>query len=171
MILPALTEALKPWLRPVKCNLSHAPESLAYEVTSAPHPAIAAENVPVVEWLGPVTTAVADLVKQPEKATGISDAENWLTRTLKDQPPVEAKDIEDAWHQEGGGLSLKTLRRAKKNLGVTSDRDGETGTWRWAWPQGGQHGPGTYVATLSTLDRDLDCDGREQALDDGEPVT
>ena len=40
------------------------------------------------------------------------------------------------WAAETDGIAPRTLRRAKKRLGVCSEKDGWTGQWLWSLPSG-----------------------------------
>jgi putative DNA primase/helicase len=60
--------------------------------------------------------------------------------------PVAARDVED--HARAVGISIKTLRRAKKDLGVKVEKTGFDGGWVWRLPEGGQET--SKVATSET---------------------
>jgi hypothetical protein len=90
--------------------------------------------------------------------TARTDAENLLNQLLANGPVPQA-EVEAA--AGIAGLSNATLRRAKKRLGITSERQsvGNTGVGRWFWnlaqaarcstdPQG------NHVSEVSTLPQD-----------------
>ena len=62
------------------------------------------------------------------------DAKDLLLKLL-DGAEMAQKDIED--RAEGECISLKTLKRAKKDLGVESYKDGMSGGWMWRIPKKG----------------------------------
>jgi hypothetical protein len=63
------------------------------------------------------------------EARALDDAKEFLAEQLKDGPRP-AKEIFEA--AEGEGISLKTLRKAGKQTGVTAWRDGQRGKSIWS---------------------------------------
>jgi len=63
-------------------------------------------------------------------ARAISPADAWLA-SLLNAGPVNVRDIEAA--AQAGGMSMRTVERAKKRLGVKADRSGKA--WCWSLPQ------------------------------------
>ena len=57
-----------------------------------------------------------------------NEAKDFLTKML----PGTAKEIMEAAKAEG--ISLRTLNRAKGELGIISEKDGIHGGWRWCMP-------------------------------------
>jgi hypothetical protein len=58
-----------------------------------------------------------------------------LILKLLDGAPMAQKDVED--RAEGEGISPITLKRAKKDLGIESFKDGLTSGWMWRLPKKG----------------------------------
>lgn len=65
-----------------------------------------------------------------EAPSALAVAEDFISAALKDGPQPR-KQIEDA--AQAGGISEASLRRAKKQLGVLSKKDG-AGAWLWSLP-------------------------------------
>jgi putative DNA primase/helicase len=60
------------------------------------------------------------------------DAKQFLEEILAFGPVLKV-EIEDA--ADGNGISERTLKRAKKDLGVAAKKDGLQGGWRWHLPE------------------------------------
>ncbi|NOZ21119.1 MAG: AAA family ATPase [Planctomycetes bacterium] len=119
---------------PIKNNIGKDVSGLAYSLESTPDN----PDVPVVVWEpDPVTiTAEEALRDQSEGKQGdspIEDAEEWLRDALGDGP-LPSKDVLRMARENGH--SERTLRRAKKALGITVSKEGfEAGsTWYWSLP-------------------------------------
>jgi hypothetical protein len=52
------------------------------------------------------------------------------------------KDIQEA--AEADDISLITLKRAKKDLGIKSDKNGMDGGWQWFFPKPNGHDEGDH---------------------------
>jgi hypothetical protein len=63
------------------------------------------------------------------------EAKEYL-RDLLAKGSVPAKDAEEGAEQNG--ISDRTLARAKKELGIKSDKDSFGGGWMWKLPEGCQ---------------------------------
>ena len=87
----------------------------------------------------PVLMAADDMLQDDGDATPRDEAKNWLTQRLQDGEPQSAKDL--LKEAKGDGITDKTLRRAKKELGIVSRQHERV--WVWQWPQ-------TAVGHLST---------------------
>lgn len=94
---------------PIKNNLAHA-EGLAYTITDR---RIAWESAPV--------TITADDLSDSTHTTPRDEAEQWLRQALQDGRVSSAKLAAEAKRE---GISERTLKRAKKGLGVVSEKDG-----------------------------------------------
>lgn len=107
----------------VKSNLSMEVPSLTFHVMSAPDN----PSVGVIEW-GEVSNRTAnDLMSQPtgeEERSERTDAEAFLSDALADG---ERPAIEVSREARSLGISDRTLARARKALGVRSERRGGTG--------------------------------------------
>ncbi|MEW6357950.1 MAG: AAA family ATPase [Planctomycetota bacterium] len=121
-------------LLPIKNNLAKDGTGLAYSLQESPdHPGVA-----VVAWEPePVTvTAEEALRNESEGERGdspIEDAEAWLREALSDGP-LPSKDVLRIARENGH--SERTLRRAKKAVGIVVYRDGfgAGATWYWRLP-------------------------------------
>ena len=117
---------------PQKNNLSDAP-GMAFRLR--PTTAEGCE-VAAVDWEPePVRLRLDDLDAGDRDASAFEEAEEWLRSKLTE--PIPAEDLIKSARKDG--ISEKTLRRAKKALGVQSQRNGDTGTrgggeWHWFPP-------------------------------------
>jgi hypothetical protein len=92
-----------------------------------------------VNWLGQSEVSAKDLLATPqdqEHADARGEAVEFLKEVLADGP-VAAKQVKE--EAEDAGISERTLARAKKEEGVISYREGETGErgkgqWFWKLP-------------------------------------
>jgi hypothetical protein len=76
----------------------------------------------------------AGRILSPEGQGGpgrIDEAEQFLRDLLSDGPVCQA-DVEK--QARANGVSLSTLKRAKKGMNVKSRKNGKTGEWMWALP-------------------------------------
>jgi hypothetical protein len=117
-------------LASTKNNLAKPPKSLLFTLEEAESGTVR------VNWLGESEVSAHQLLATPreeEHADARSEAVEFLNDTLADGPVPASDIIEDA---EDAGISEKTLRRAKKLLGVVAYREGEAGrrgAGRWLW--------------------------------------
>jgi hypothetical protein len=89
-------------------------------------------------WTGESELTAAALLapESNEVETGaMAEAKDFLSNALA-QGARPAKDVEAEARQER--IRERTLKRAKKVLGVQSRKCGMTGAWEWALPEGGQ---------------------------------
>ncbi len=134
----------------VKANLAPMPPSLAYTIESL-------DGVPHVAWAGTCNHTADGLLAvptNPEDRSVIDEARDFLRETLAGGS-VNAKEVQE---QAGrAGLSRAALRRAKKLLGVRSEKLHVAGTWKWSLPQGA-HTPllanDEHVDNVEHLDRE-----------------
>ena len=115
---------------PIKANLSGA-AGLAYRIAGEPAR---------VEWeAAPVLITIDDLDNDSD--TPRSEAKAWLEGILKNGP-VSSRDI--LKQAKADGICEKTLRTAKKELGIKSDRVRDYWSWRLpeekSNPNGGEGG-------------------------------
>jgi putative DNA primase/helicase len=78
----------------------------------------------------------AEMDSDPEERSALDEAKDFLRMELADGP-VSKKEIErDA---DGMGISPRTLKRAKKDLGIEARKEGfaKGGVWKWALPPKG----------------------------------
>src|ERR687893_845624 len=107
-----------------KHNLSRAAPSLAFRVETAPNGAAC------VAWEGTSRLNAGDLLKEPpdpEQRSAMEEAKGFLHQELA-SGPVAAEQARKA--ARAAGVSERTLKRAKKELGVRSKKEGD-GTWSW----------------------------------------
>lgn len=116
-------------LAPVKSNLAAPAPSLSFALEEAENGAVQ------VRWLGETDVAATDLLSAPrdEDSSALGEARNFLEDLLQDGP-VPYAEVEAAAEQ--AGITMRTVKRAKKDLGVESHREGESGRQgggRWVW--------------------------------------
>lgn len=110
-----------------KSNLGALPPALAYRVEGD-----AATGAARIAWEGTTAHTAADLLATPvddEERGARTDAADFL-RELLEPGPVAATEVRRFGRQ--AGISDRTLERAKRDLGVRSERDG--------------FGPGSHVS-------------------------
>lgn len=92
-------------------------------------PCIAWDDAPVD------VTASEALYEQSQAAKGSTNAREKAKALIEEQladGPKPAADIEAAAREKG--ISERTLKRAKSEVGVVSQKDGYQGAWTWALP-------------------------------------
>ncbi|MBD0327819.1 MAG: hypothetical protein ICV68_15400 [Pyrinomonadaceae bacterium] len=161
-----------------KNNLAKPPKSLMFELEEAEGGAVH------VNWLGQSEVSAKDLLATPqdqEHADARSEAVEFLNEVLANGAVPASQVKEEA---EDAGVSERTLKRAKKVVGVVTYRENEagegrgTGRWMWKLPvvelveedgqgghtgvQGGQGGPKENVGPL---ERKKGTETRELGLD------
>ncbi len=117
-----------------KSNLGPDTGGLEYTLFTAPVPDhdLFAQRV---EWGRPLEGSARELmdVETPDTTTGVLDeAEAFLRDALGDGPRT-MRDLETA--AEAEGLSWRTIRRAKKKLGVIAVKTGYASGWSWRLPE------------------------------------
>jgi hypothetical protein len=125
-----------------KHNLSVAAPSLAFRVGTAPNGAAR------VAWGGTSSLNAGDILKEPadpEQRLAMSEAKGFLLEELA-EGPVSAERVKEDAH--GAGVSERTLKRAKRALGVVSEKEGDD-SWSWVLPEG--ESQGGQAPTLGTL--------------------
>ncbi len=84
-----------------------------------------------VSWGQIVEGSARELLAENKSDSGgseVDEAEQFLREVLADGR-MPQKEIEKDY--KGAGYSLATIKRAKKRLGVISEKDGMTGGWFW----------------------------------------
>jgi hypothetical protein len=121
-------------LAPVKSNLAAPTPSLSFVLEEAENGAVR------VRWLGETDVAATDLLSAPadEDSSALGEARNFLVDLLQDGP-VPFAEVEAAAEQ--AGITMRTVKRAKKELGVDSTAVREEGNrgvqgWSWSLPEG-----------------------------------
>ncbi|GAA4207492.1 AAA family ATPase [Actinocatenispora rupis] len=114
---------------PTKANIAVLPPSLAYRLVDAPDHGCAR-----IEWEGQVDYSAADLLREPaENDAGPvrTKAADWLAGYLQEQGgQAPAADVQAA--AEEAGLAWRTVHRARKAVGVTTERSGFAGGSVWS---------------------------------------
>lgn len=120
-------------LAATKANLSEPAPSLTYRPVQADNGAVR------VEWEGESEHAAHALLDAPsgEERTAREEAADVLREELRNGP-VEVDDLKGT--AEELGMSWRTFRRAKNQLGIEHTRDGFGGPWQWKLPNPGQDG-------------------------------
>lgn len=115
---------------PIKNNIGPDSTGLAYRVE------LGSNGAPFAEWEPDPVTQTAEEVfssgQDNEERTERAEAKEWLRDLLRDGP-IAAKEIErDA---KGAGHQWRTLKRAKKELGIVASKTRFDGGWEWSLPK------------------------------------
>ncbi len=105
----------------IKMNIAAEPQSLAYRLAVDGQ-----DEVARVEWEGVSEHRARDLLAEPEGDDDRSErneAASWLTSYLTDCGG-EAKSVDVKKAAHGAGFAERTLDRARKRAGVTTERNG-----------------------------------------------
>lgn len=114
---------------PGKMNLAREQKGLSYSLREAE------ADIVALTWGGAVSIT-ADSVLEPEDIEDRSErmeAMDWLKDYLSGGPVSSKKAYEDA---KKAGHAERTLKRAKKALGVISRKDAFNQGWSWELPEG-----------------------------------
>ena len=130
-------------LAATKSNLGPPPPALAFQV-EANH-----DGTARIAWLGPSEHDAGSLLATAEEArtTKISEATAWLHSYLGDGPHPQREIVAAA---KAAGISGTTLKRAKRLLGVESERQPNLGPWSWRLRDAG--GPLSDAGTVGLLE-------------------
>ncbi len=105
-------------LVPIKCNLVGGATGLAYRIV--PHPDNPA--LPIVAWEPePVAMTADEAMEALPKPTPREEAAEWLRQVLS-AGPLPSNQVERQGSE--AGFTLRTLRRAKADLGILPYREG-----------------------------------------------
>lgn len=115
----------------IKNNLAPLPVSLSFHIEGI-------DGTSRIVWEGVSTHTADGLLAIPvsqEERSALEDAEDFL-RDMLAESPVDSKEI--LKEARNAGVSEKTLHRAKKTLGVRSQKlgFGRDGVWVWALKDG-----------------------------------
>ncbi|MEX2671918.1 MAG: AAA family ATPase [Phycisphaeraceae bacterium] len=119
----------------IKSNIAPEADGLAYRIETPVE-----QNIGAVVWEeGPIDLSAEDALNgggQGDRSELI-EAKAWLKTQLADGP-IPAKAIKN--QAQDDGFSERTLKRAKRDLGIVSGKTGfgEAGKWTWSLPEGGQ---------------------------------
>jgi putative DNA primase/helicase len=112
-------------LLPVKNNLAALSNGVGYGIAQR----VVSKGIvaPYIAWDGAPVTMTADEAMRPSgSGAKLSNAKDLLREMLADGP-VSAAEVEAA--AERDGIRPGTLRRARKELRIVSDKDGYQGQW------------------------------------------
>jgi putative DNA primase/helicase len=147
-----------------KSNVGKDDGGFNYELQMAPmrdHPDILAS---VVCWREPVTGSAREILAAAEAepadnegdGTALHEAKDWLVDFLREGPRT-AKEVQSSGRD--AGHTLRTLRRAKAALRVSSLKDGVSGGWGWRLPASKDDQGGLTPKTLASLATFVDFQG------------
>jgi putative DNA primase/helicase len=130
-----------------KNNLAAHPPALAYRLV--PHGVL---DVAQVKWEGPTEHKASQLLAEPQSDDdkgALADAKEFLRDALSRGAVASKRVQRDA---KDAGVSERTLRRAKKDLGVVARKIGapedDHQQWVWELPEGGQETPKVAKAAI-----------------------
>lgn len=118
---------------PIKCNyMPEGTPGLSFRIEAAPV-TIDEKNVstPRIVWTGNSEVLANDALNRDEEKTAkLEAAKAFLLTFGLDRKSIPATTIEA--HASTQRISIKTLRRAKRELGIRSDKDpAHNGRWLW----------------------------------------
>jgi len=118
---------------PIKNNIGKDESGLAFSVES--HSLVDGIETSRVRWEAEAVTISADEAiappGDPEERSALDDAIEFLSNLLA-EGPVSASQIKaDATE---AGIAWRTMQRAKKNLGIRTQKEGMQGSWLWKLP-------------------------------------
>lgn len=142
-----------------KSNISADGGGFDYSMTQEPVPGHAGMFASVVSWGDCLEGSAYELAGQIEdqpktqkdpwadmEMTPRDEAVEFLAEFLKDGPKLQ-KEIVDYAGQDGH--TLATLRRAKKDMGITSKKVKEG--WLWSMPNQGEDGQGAHISQIQYI--------------------
>lgn len=123
-------------LAPTKSNLSREPDPLRYRIEEVTNPDGVVSSR--IAWMGVTTVGANELLAKPEDKPALADAVDFLTETLASGPVLSTVVMAAA---EKAEVSPRTLKRAKRRLGVKSEqvkstKPGKVNEWWWSLPAG-----------------------------------
>lgn len=124
-------------LAPGKCNISAPSNVLAFTISGD------GSGARVVYDANPVNESAAEIFARLRPNAGGggetvgADVRRWLTEVLSDGPKAADWLYTEA---EAAGYSKSTLKRAKKVMKVEAVKEGFSGGWVWALPEGAHEG-------------------------------
>jgi AAA domain/Bifunctional DNA primase/polymerase, N-terminal len=104
---------------PVKNNLGKA-GGLAYRLAGE-------DQATCIEWDTEPVLISADDIDDDGERTPLEEAREWLEAQLAESPVPSASVLKRA---KADGIAERTLRRAKDELGIVSEREGKAWVWR-----------------------------------------
>ena len=119
-------------LLPLKNNIGRDNSGLAFRIE--PWMLETGFETSVIEWeADPVESSLDDHFTQTssEKRTALDDAKDFLEVVLSNGP-IPFKELEQEAQEQG--FALTTIRRAKSELGIKPEKQGQKGPWIWKLP-------------------------------------
>ena len=119
-------------LLPLKNNIGRDNSGLAFRIE--PWILETGFETSVIEWeADPVASSLDDHFTQAssEKRTSLDDAKDFLEAVLANGP-MPFKELEQEAQEQGHALT--TIRRAKSELGIKPEKQGQKGPWIWQLP-------------------------------------
>lgn len=127
-------DPVKRLMLPTKMNLAEKPSGMAYTLRAS-----GVGGIPSVAWSAEAVDLSADDAlaalggNDADAGSAREEAEEWLADALA-LGPLPAKEIKG--RAEDDGIAERTLNRAKKRLGIVSERTGfHDGAWCWRLPE------------------------------------
>lgn len=122
---------------PMKNNLGPDRTGLAFGIEGATvaSPEGLLETSRIAWSEEPVSTTADEAMQaetSPTSTSAVDEAAEWLRETLADGP-IPASEILD--RAEAEGFSTRTLKRAKRELGIKPTKAGMNGGWSWSLPK------------------------------------
>ncbi|NIM48001.1 MAG: AAA family ATPase [Gemmatimonadales bacterium] len=116
----------------IKNNLAPKSPSLRFRLEGVTVPGLE-EAVVKVTWLGESPHTADSLVEDPTERSALGEAKEFLRDQVQDGPRLAEEIIRNA---KKAGISESTLKRAKRELKVKSQRMGfgPGGQWMWELP-------------------------------------
>lgn len=111
-------------LAQTKSNLGPPAKSLAYRL-------VPAGDVATIGWIGHCDVTADELVQQRRKQAK-RDAKEWLHESLALAGGKLPAELVEA-NAKAIGIAIRTLKRAKQDLGVESHREGAGADGKWYW--------------------------------------
>ncbi|MCH2357625.1 MAG: AAA family ATPase [Pseudomonadales bacterium] len=119
-------------LLPLKNNIGRDNSGLAFRIE--PRILETGFETSVIEWeADPVESSLDDHFAQTpsEKRTALDDAKDFLEAVLANGS-IPVKELEQEAQEQG--YALTTIRRAKSELGIKPEKQGQNGPWIWQLP-------------------------------------
>jgi putative DNA primase/helicase len=122
---------------PMKNNLGPDVTGLAYRIEAATIQSKAGTlHTSRIAWDTTAVSVTADEIMQPgatEKVSAVDEVAEWLRGVLAYGPKPSNDIFEQA---DAEGFTERTVKRAKKKLGIETAKSGMGGGWRWQLPKG-----------------------------------
>jgi putative DNA primase/helicase len=126
-----------------KSNIGADDGGFEYELEQVEVPGHAGLFASVVRWGDPIDGSARDILAEAESVSGeeggaMGEAESFLRSFLSDGPKT-VREVDAG--ADAHGIAPRTLKRAKKSLGVVAEKSAFKSGWVWSLPDGGQKTP------------------------------